>query len=114
VGVTARVLVVLAAVDTETLEVAALVVVAFLGLLLVLERLLRRDRSPDPEVRRRGHARAARKSTTLALGCVGLLVAALLLGRLLLGVLALLGIAVFVTVSVVRSSLARDRDTRAP
>ncbi len=99
------------AVDTDTLELAAMVVVAFLGLLLVLERLLRRRRpSADPEVRRREHATAARKSTTLALGCVGLLVVALLLGRLLLGVMALLGIAVFVTLSVVRSNLARDRD----
>jgi Na+/H+ antiporter NhaD/arsenite permease-like protein len=108
--VTAPTLVVLAAPESDTLELAALVVVGFIALLLVLERLFRRRGAADPTVRRREHAIAARKSTTLALVCVGLLVVALLLGRLLLGLMALAGLAVFVTLSVVRSGLAKDRD----
>jgi Na+/H+ antiporter NhaD/arsenite permease-like protein len=100
----------MAAPEAETLELAVLVIVGFLGVLMLLERLFRRDRSEHPELRRRRHAVAARKSTTLALVCVGLLVVALVLGRVLLGVMALAGLAVFATLSVVRSSLSRDRD----
>jgi len=95
--------------ESETLSLIALLLIGLVALLLVLGWLSeRRGRgSLDPVERRRQHSVAARKSTTLALGCVGLLVVALLLGRLLLGAMALAGLVVFVTLAVVRGRQAR-------
>ena len=93
--------------DNDTLALVALVVLALVVALLVLDRVVNRRVPPDPVERRRGHAVAARKSTTLALVCVGLLVLAVLLGRILLGAMAVVGLAVFVTLAVVRGRLSR-------
>jgi len=93
--------------DHETLELAALVLIALGGLLFLLDRVFNRRAPQDPEARRRGHASAARKSTNLALVCVALLVVALLLGRVLLGAMAVVGLVVFVGVAVVRGRLSR-------
>lgn len=95
--------------DNDTFELVALILIGFVALLLVLDRVINRRRPQGPVERRRGHAVAARKSTTVALICVGLLVVALLLGRLLLGVMAVVGLAVFATLAVVRGRLAQDR-----
>ncbi len=97
--------------DSETLSLVALVVIGFVAVLLALDVVVngrrRRQARLDPVARRREHAVAARKNTSLALVCVGLLVLALLLGRLLLGVLAITGLVVFGALSVVRGRLSR-------
>jgi uncharacterized membrane protein YiaA len=93
--------------DRETLELISLIVIGLVAFLLVLGRVADRRAAVDPVVRRREHASAARKSTTLALVCVGLLVVALLLGRILLGAMAIAGLVVFGTLAVVRGRLSR-------
>jgi uncharacterized membrane protein YiaA len=94
-------------VDTDILSLVVLLVVGFGAVLVLLGRASSRRRSTDPVVRRRAHATAARKSVTLAMVCVGLLVLALLLGRLLLGGMAGIGLVVFTTLAVVRGRLSR-------
>ena len=97
--------------DSETLSLVALVAIGFVAVLVALDVVVngrrRRQAKLDPVARRREHAVAARKNTSLALVCVGLLVLALLLGRLLLGVMAITGLVVFGALSVVRGRLSR-------
>lgn len=93
--------------DRDTLALVALAVLAFVALVTMLERLSGRTRPADPVELRRWHAAAARKNLNVALGCVGLLVVALLLGRILLGAMAVAGLVVFTGLAFVRGRLSR-------
>ncbi len=93
--------------DSETLELIALLVVGLVAALLVLNGFANRRAARDPVVRRREHAAGAKRASKAAVVCVGLLVVAVLLGRVLLGVLALTGLVVSGTLSVVRGRLSR-------
>ena len=92
--------------DSETLELVALLVVGLVAALLVLNGFANRRAARDPVARREEHAAGARRAAKAAVVCVGLLVVAVLL-RVLLGVLALTGLVVSGTLSVVRGRLSR-------
>jgi hypothetical protein len=93
--------------DSSTLELIALLVVGLVAALLVLNGFANRRAARDPVARRQEHAAGARRASRGAVACLGLLVLAVLLGRVLLGVLALTGLVVLGTLSVVRGRLSR-------
>jgi hypothetical protein len=93
--------------DSSTLELIALLVVGLVAALLVLNGFANRRAARDPVARRQEHAAGARRASRGAVACLGLLVVAVLLGRILLGVLALTGLLVLGTLSVVRGRLSR-------
>ncbi|QWZ07083.1 hypothetical protein KRR39_16480 [Nocardioides panacis] len=93
--------------DSATLELIALLVVGLVAALLVLNGFANRRAARDPVARRREHAAGARRASKGAVACLALLVVAVLLGRVLLGVLALAGLVVLGTLSVVRGRLSR-------
>jgi hypothetical protein len=93
--------------DSETLELVALLVFGLVAVLLVLNGFANRRTAGDPVARRQQHAAGARRASQGAVACAGLLVVAVLLGRILLGVLALTGLVVLGTLSVVRGRLSR-------
>lgn len=96
----------LGALDPDTVGLVALVVLGFAALVWVVARLGGSRRPAGAVERRAWHAAAARRSANIALGWVGLLVVALLLGRLLLGAMSLAGIVVFSVLAVVRARLS--------